>query len=324
MNRISVLLWLQVCTLLIVSMILLGGYTRLTSSGLSIVEWKPITGTIPPISEVQWQEEFIKYKDTPEYKTVNWGMSLQEFKFIYLVEYFHRLLGRVLGIFFTSFMIFFYVKKKIDSPIYLVMLILGGFQGFIGWYMVKSGLVNLPSVSHYRLGAHFMLAICLYSMMLWQIFKITGVQKTGVSLKIKKLLILFTSLLIVQMFLGSLAAGLKSGLTYNSFPLMGNSFIPDEVVHLGMNLKIFDDPSSLHFIHRLCAYIVAVVCLFLSTRLYILNRSFAIMLILALALQIFLGILVVLFKVPIWIAIGHQLGSIILLSIALFGLYRFI
>ncbi|KAJ6645058.1 Heme A synthase, partial [Pseudolycoriella hygida] len=317
--------WLIVCCCMVVVMIFLGGVTRLTDSGLSIVEWKPVTGIIPPFNNSSWQSEFVKYQNFPEYQQRNIDMSLSEFKFIFWLEFIHRLAGRITGLLYLIPLLYFFIKGKINRSsvfVYLTILILFFVQGFIGWYMVKSGLILHPYVSHFRLGCHLIIAVIIYNLLFCQLmlgsFDILLISH-GLKLSSQKFFCLLSLILIyMQILLGALVAGLDGGLVYNSFPLMGNNFIPKEVTFDSLNIQSFNDPVFVQFIHRIGAYMVSISIILLGNSLVKLAhpklKRVACAILLVLGLQILSGIIVVLYSVPISIALLHQIFAIILLS----------
>jgi cytochrome c oxidase assembly protein subunit 15 len=323
--------WLAICCFMIVFMIVLGGFVRLTDSGLSIVEWKPITGAIPPLSESDWHEEFSKYQNSPEFKHYNYDMSVSEFKFIFWSEFIHRLAGRLLGLLYLLPLIYFYLKGHLtqSKSWYLVISLLLLLQGVMGWYMVKSGLINNPHVSHFRLALHLILAVIIYSMLFWLFLKssleMLLIQGGGKLLWYKNIVVVSIALLFVQIFAGGLVAGLDAGLVYNSFPLMGSGFIPSEIMPYSLSAHNFSDPVFVQFHHRVIAYLLSGVISYLVVILYRSKsrklQKISIYLALALFLQMFAGILTVLYSVPIVIALLHQLGAMILLSILIWALY---
>lgn len=242
--------WLLLTCIMVIAMIIVGGITRLTGSGLSIVEWRPVTGILPPFSYDAWQDEFAKYQLCPEYNAVNYGMTLSEFKFIYLLEFIHRLLGRATGLIYILPLIYFYFKgiiKNRDILSYIIILLLFCVQGFMGWYMVKSGLVNHPSVSHFRLAFHLIIAVIIYYLLFYKLVKnycdiLLISSQTNLKLPLI-LCIASLAMIYVQIFLGALVAGLDAGLIYNSFPLMGGNFIPTEIKDNFLSFKNLYDPS---------------------------------------------------------------------------------
>ena len=315
--------WLFTCALLVIAMIVIGGYTRLTDSGLSIVEWRPVTGTLPPISLDSWTEEFTKYKASPEYQKINIGMSLEEFKHIYYVEYFHRLMGRLLGLIFIIPFLYFIFSKKIPykkAKPYFLILILLLFQGFMGWYMVKSGLVSNPHVSHFRLAAHLFMASLLLHLILWKAFNLRSIEKIlDINLNIKRHCKFVILNIYIQIISGALVAGLDAGLIYNSFPLMDGDFLPKEITQSEYLFDIFTSPGGVQFIHRLIAYFLLVnICFFCYRLIRFYNASSLLVkatysVLCLIFIQFMLGIATLLLVVPIYLALLHQLCGILLL-----------
>ncbi|HJD58538.1 MAG TPA: COX15/CtaA family protein [Rickettsia endosymbiont of Ceroptres masudai] len=326
MQKSLITKWLFISCIMVIAMIVIGGITRLTGSGLSIVEWRPVTGILPPFSFESWQAEFAKYKACPEYHSINYGMTLSQFKFIYLLEFIHRLLGRITALIYIVPLIYFYFKdviKNRDILPYIIALLLFCVQGFMGWYMVKSGLLNSPSVSHFRLAFHLIIAVIIYHILFYQLIKNHCDILLIPSQTDLKLPLIFSGIAItviyVQFFLGAMVAGLDAGLIYNSFPLMGDSFIPMEIKDNFFNLANLHDPVFIQFIHRLGGYsvslvvVVLVICLLKIEHLKL--NKIAYFLMIALLMQISTGIITLLYSVPIIIASIHQLFAIILLSI---------
>ena len=253
--------WLLLCAAVIFGMIMLGGVTRLTGSGLSMVEWKPLMGVIPPLSEEAWQQTFDKYKQFPEYQKVNMGMDLDGFKSIFMYEYLHRVLGRLIGILFFVPMVFFAFKGRVRAglmPKLWILFVLGGLQGLLGWYMVKSGLVDNPRVSQYRLTSHLGLAVIIYAYMLWLVFDLlfpkgASHPRAGFS----RVLVALVYLMILS---GGLVAGTRAGFAYSTWPLMGPSFIPDGLYSTSPAwLAMFEDITTIQFNHRMFAYLLFVL-----------------------------------------------------------------
>ena len=311
-------LWLLAGIILICAMVILGGITRLTGSGLSIVEWRPITGIVPPVNQKDWLSEFKQYQQFPEYQKLNYGMSLQQFKEIYLWEYLHRMLGRFIGIIFIVPLVIFYLKgwisKKMIGPLLLIFL-LGGLQGFMGWYMVKSGLDKMPHVSHFRLAAHQGIALLLVALLFWMMLSMSH-QKRGTTGRPSILLIptcISLGLLVTQIILGAFVAGLKAGFSYTNFPLMGETFFPS--ANLITSESLLYNGVVLQFIHRWLAFVVAlsVVVLFYLARpyqeLHTLTKWFLVVVI----LQIALGITTLMMHVPIILGVAHQFAAIAIL-----------
>ncbi|MDG1436733.1 MAG: COX15/CtaA family protein [Rickettsiaceae bacterium] len=323
-NR-SIVIWLGLMCIAIVTMIFIGGLTRLTESGLSITEWNPISGVIPPLTEADWQIEFDKYKKSPEYLKHNLGMNVSEFKDIYLLEFIHRIAGRITGLLYILPLMFFFIRgyiKKPESYIYILATALLGMQGFMGWYMVKSGLVSDPHVSHYRLAAHLMFAVFLYIIMFWQMMRhCVSRRVTSSNINIRPIYnwcLLSIVLLLVQMMLGAFVAGLDAGLLYNDFPMMGDRFVPYELLSNSLSFASLEDTVFIQFIHRIMAYIlVLVVGIFSWKSISFGDRNLTIstwFVLAAVILQMCLGIMTLLYQVPIILAILHQLGAVLLLS----------
>ncbi len=322
----QIALWLLTCAGVILAMILLGGVTRLTNSGLSMVEWRPLLGIIPPLSQADWQELFLKYQQFPEYQQINKGMSLDEFKPIFMYEYLHRVLGRLIGIIFAVPFLYFYLTKKLTPQLsirLLVLLILGGCQGILGWYMVKSGLIDNPHVSQYRLTAHLGLAVLIYSFIVWTALDLLN-RKTE-QLQSLALPSTFIVLLIFIMILsGGLVAGTRAGYAYSTWPLMGDSFVPAGLYAMQPAWQsAFDDITTIQFNHRMLAYIIAAVIVgfvykAMKSKVYGNLRNAVMGLFALLFLQISLGISTIVFHVPISVAAAHQVGAVALLTVALY------
>ncbi len=322
----AVKLWLIICSVLVIIILWIGGVTRLTSSGLSITEWKPVTGIIPPLTEQSWFEEKAKYKNTPEYKKVNFDISMSEFKKIYLIEYTHRIFARLIGVVFLLPFIYFLIKKKLDRKTIILLsiaLVLGAFQGFIGWYMVQSGLVNQPNVSQYRLTLHLLLATAIFSLFWWQVCennKRNYIIITTKNYKYCKYLLLTIILMIAsQIGIGGLVSGLKAGLLYNTFPLIDGDLIPNNLLDISPIWRnLFENTQTVQFLHRS----LGILILINAIALYYLNKT-ALNLLIIITIQVILGILTLIYQVPIILASSHQVIAIITLAIAIFY-YRII
>ena len=324
--------WLLFCAAVILGMILLGGVTRLTNSGLSMVEWKPLVGVIPPLSEQAWQETFDKYRQFPEYQKVNRGMSLENFKSIFMYEYLHRVLGRLIGVLFLLPLLYFAWRGRIRQglmPKLVVLFFLGGCQGLLGWYMVKSGLVDNPRVSQYRLTAHLGLAVAIYAYMLWLVFDLLlGGPKAG-SANVTRPGARFSRVLVGLVYLmilsGGLVAGTRAGFAYSTWPLMGDSFIP-RGLYAGTPawLDMFEDITTVQFNHRMFAYLLAILIGGFAAQVYRSGvggrtRLAVTLLLLALVGQLVLGISTLLLHVPVSLAAAHQGGAMLLLMATLFA-----
>ena len=323
----QITLWLVSACLLIFLMVIIGGITRLTRSGLSIVEWHPISGIIPPISDTDWLVEFEKYQKFPEYQKLNQGMTLDQFKFIFFWEYVHRLIGRLLGIFFIIPFSFFMIKKKLHPPLIkklLFMFFLGGLQGLYGWYMVTSGLIDNPHVSHYRLAGHLVLAFGLMAYILWTTLHINkeNFQKgTQYNRKqMRPVLHWIIVIMLLQIIYGAFTAGLKAGYGWNTFPKMAGQWIPDGLLPLTPWWKnLFEHQMTVQFIHR---YIGWILCFLIPgfwryTRGLMLNthQDQAISWLLKIVIiQFLLGMLTLVWMVPVWLGVMHQAGAFMLLA----------
>lgn len=328
-NHKAIAIWLLVCCATIFGMIILGGVTRLTGSGLSMVQWAPIMGILPPLNQAEWQEAFLLYQQYPEYQLKNFGMSLDGFKSIFWFEYGHRLLGRSIGIIFLLPFLFFLFTGKIEktlTPKLIIMFILGGLQGLMGWYMVKSGLVNDPHVSQYRLTAHLGLAIVIYSYMLWVALGLLYPQissdKQNPSLS--RLALIISTVIFITALSGGFVAGTRAGFAFNTFPLMDGRLIPAGLFELSPIWRnFFENIVTVQFDHRVLAtllFLLIPVFWFKAGKydLQPLAKIGSHLLLAALALQITLGISTLLLVVPVTLAAAHQAGAVVLLSAAIF------
>lgn len=324
-----VALWLFSCAGLIFLMTLVGAITRLTGSGLSIVVWQPLIGIVPPLSESAWNEMFDLYKASPEYLKKNSWMDLPDFKAIFFWEWFHRLLGRLIGLAYALPLAWFWIRGRIPpnvKPILILILALGGAQGLMGWYMVSSGLVDRPEVSHFRLAAHLGLAIALYALMIWVARSLWGAanpQQISSGLRIHAWVALYAILL--TMIWGAFTAGLDAGLIYNTFPHMGEGLIPPEAGAMSpVWTNAFQNPVTVQFIHRWMGIGSVLILLGYWLRLVDLktaqtdSHALAAMAM----LQAGLGIATLLLGVPVWVATAHQGGALVLLAILLLHLRR--
>lgn len=325
--------WLFIVATLVFAMVVIGGITRLTNSGLSMVEWRPITGWLPPLSHDAWMAEFEKYRQFPEYQKINKGMSLDDFKAIYFWEYFHRLFGRLIGLAYGLPLVFFWLKGWIPQGYRLrlaVLLALGGLQGALGWFMVQSGLVDRPDVSHYRLTMHLGLAFFIFSLLVWTGFSLgrhpLTPDETPRARAVAPYAWAALILCFFQILLGGLVAGSNAGFTYNTWPLMDGRLVPDDLFLLTPAwLNFFENITMLQFQHRIMAYALTLLIGFVlwrawRTGLRVLRLS-ALMLGATLALQMALGILTLLYVVPVSLGAAHQAGALILLMGVLWMLY---
>jgi heme a synthase len=323
--------WLMICCLVLFSLVVLGGVTRLTGSGLSITDWQPVTGVLPPRSEQAWEEVFDLYRASPEYQQVNRGMSMSEFKVIYGYEYAHRLLARALGLVFVIPLVWFWVRGRIPPRLkwpLVGLLGLGMLQGWMGWFMVASGLVDIPRVSPYRLAAHLSLALIIYAVMFWLALGLmrprSARARGGVASGMRALLVVSA----VTIFSGAFVAGLKAGLVYNTFPLMAGQWVPDGLLFLEPAWRnFFENPATVQFTHRVLALTTLVLVAVLWARslrqpLSRTQRWAFHMLGAAVILQVLLGIKTLLLFVPVGLGAAHQGGAVVLLSAVLFALHE--
>ena len=319
-------LWLISMFWIIAIMIVVGGLTRLTDSGLSITQWQLYSGIFPPLNENQWNHYFDLYKKIPEYKLQNFSMTLEEFKVIFWWEFIHRFLGRLIGIFFLFPLIYFTFKlgfKKISS-LYLIFVLIC-FQGFVGWYMVSSGLVDRVDVSHYRLSLHLVLAFIILSLIFWNYLSLQNILLSFKKIH-TKIPIIFILIIFLQICIGAFVSGMDAGKIYNTWPLMGSSFFPDDnSIQNLFHLSVFNDPSLVQFLHRSLAYLIFIFYLFILIKIYKNNLSglFTSIKIVGflLFLQIFLGILTLLLGAQIIISSMHQISSIFLVASSIYFLY---
>jgi len=328
-NR-AVAAWLLVCCALVFAIVVVGGVTRLTHSGLSIVEWQPIVGALPPLDEPGWQETFGKYKQTPEYRLVNPGMSLDGFKSIFWWEYVHRLLGRLTGAVFFLPLLWFALRRRIPRALAWKLagiLALGAAQGALGWYMVQSGLVDDPRVSQYRLTAHLGIAFLIYAAMLWIAFDLLFSRAGSDFRRLRRFAFALVALIFAMVLSGGLVAGIRAGLAYNTFPLMNGHLIPREIFSLEpWYLNFSSNIATVQFDHRLIAWLLALLVpwFWVQVRRAAAPRRAKLgadLLLAALALQITLGIATLLLAVPVPLAAAHQAGALLVFSAAIFVLH---
>ena len=324
--------WLRSVCLSVVIILVVGGITRLTGSGLSMVDWRPVAGILPPITDHQWNNVFMMYQESPEYQKVNKGMSLDDFKFIFFWEYLHRILGRIVGLLCLVPYLWFLFRGKLSGNLKLKGLCLNILvisQGLMGWYMVKSGLVNVPEVSHYRLAAHLSLAFSVFGLAWWMLLdldKKLDSKNNKNAVFFRPWAIGFLLLLCAQIAYGAFVSGMDAGKIYNSWPLMGDTYFPNDNNFRNLfKLSVFSDPSLVQFIHRNIAYLIGLFYLLIfykvySNRLFELYKSINI-LGLTIILQIILGIFTVIYSAQIYIASLHQISSIVLVSSCIYFLH---
>lgn len=325
-SRRAVGVWLLGVCALIFIMVLVGGATRLTDSGLSITEWRPVTGALPPLSAEAWDSAFAKYKQIPEYQEINRGMSLAEFKTIYWWEWGHRQLGRLIGLAFALPFFFFLMTRRLERPLAwkcFGLLILGGSQGALGWFMVQSGLTERVDVSQYRLAAHLSLALVIFSAVLWVALDVLRRAPSAGPMPAKAALpvwpaALFLAVLGAQIFMGGIVAGLDAGLIYNSWPSMNGRFLPDYAFAAGLR-SLFEDHGTAQFVHRSLAYGVVAGAAGLAIWAHLIKapgpvQTSARILAGLVLIQMALGIWTLLAQVPIGLGVAHQGGAVLLLA----------
>ena len=330
----KVIYWLFTGCFLIFIMVVVGGITRLTHSGLSIPDYKLISGTIPPINEQQWEEAFELYKQYPEYQKLNSNITLTEFKSIFFWEWLHRFIGRVLGLVFIIPFLYFLITRQLDKSTIkktIILLILGGFQGFLGWYMVKSGLVDRPDVSHYRLAAHLTTAFVTFAFTLWIALDLIYPIKKTINKTFRNLIRIGLAILFIQIIYGAFVAGLDAGFIHNHWPMMSEGKFMHETVLIEKTpvyKNFIEGRSGVQFIHRILAFFVVISVAII----YIKGKKIAISkhqlnglnsLLILVGVQSLLGVLAILLQVPLWLGIAHQIGAFLLLSSMTFTLHRF-
>ncbi|MFZ1814535.1 MAG: COX15/CtaA family protein [Rhizobiaceae bacterium] len=324
-NRMLVRWWLYLVCFLIFLIVMVGGATRLTDSGLSITEWNPVMGIVPPLSHDAWLSEFEKYRQIPEYQQINKGMSLLEFQFIYWWEWGHRFLGRIIGFVFAIPLLLFWWSGRLEDrlkPRLIFLLMLGGLQGFVGWWMVRSGLVDRVDVSQYRLAIHLTLACVIFAWAIWIARGLAPHADEPVSGGAAMAAPLIVALILGQIFLGGLVAGLDAGLAFNDWPTMDGTLWPSGMLVLEPIWRnFFENPKTVQFIHRMFAYgLWAIIVLqWLTARgsstPRLQRRRTAVLALLA-SVQAILGIATLMMQVPLHLALSHQAGAVILLAFA--------
>lgn len=327
-------LWLCTVAALILLIVMVGGATRLTGSGLSITEWRPLIGAIPPLSQADWLDAFEKYKQIPEYQRINKGMSLDAFKVIFWWEWSHRFLGRLIGVVFAVPLLVFWMRGRLPAglaPKLMMLLVLGGLQGAMGWYMVKSGLVDRVDVSQYRLAAHLGIAVVILGLVVWIVFDLAagprGIHLSTVTGSQRTMAAALVALIFMQIMLGAIVAGIKAGLTYNTWPLMDGRLVPEGLDTLSpLYLNLFENPTAVQFNHRLMAYVLVVMAIYHAVdigrhaddaRL----RRGAWLLAGAVLSQAALGIWTLLAWVPLALALLHQAVAMLVFVVAVANLH---
>ena len=325
----AIRLWLFIVAAMVAAMVLVGGATRLTESGLSITEWRPVLGVLPPFGEAQWLAEFEKYKEIPQYRLANRGMSLDDFKVIYWWEWGHRLLGRLIGLAFAVPLLAFWLAGRIDralAPRLLGLLALGAAQGLLGWYMVMSGLVDRVSVSQYRLAAHLTLAVAIFVGLLWVALGIGRERVRATVTGAGRMALALLGLVLVQIAAGGFVAGLRAGMGYNTWPLIDGALIP---AGLGVMepwwRNLFENALTVQFAHRTLAYGLVVAALVNVAMAWGRSsdlRASAILLAAAVLGQSAIGIATLISQVPIGLALAHQAGGLMVAAAAVWHLHR--
>ena len=328
-----VMIWLLLLTTMVFFIIIIGGLTRLTDSGLSMVDWRPLLGTIPPLNKSQWVELFKAYKQTPEFLYVNKNMSLEEFKYIFWWEWFHRFFARLIGVVFLFPFIYFYFKKYLNIFFYkrfAIIFSLGLIQAIVGWWMVKSGLQNDPYVSPYRLTFHLSNAVIIYALLFWTSIEYFHLRSNNfIDFKSKKFLILLSIVLVfITILSGGFMAGSHAGQSFNTYPLMNGKIIPDDIFLADMGiLNLFENTVTINFNHRWIATFTFIYTFSLFLYLFIskfieLQKPIITLVLLILSLQFFLGVMALLSNVAIQYASLHQTNSVLLLSILLLAYFK--
>ncbi|TSE10743.1 MULTISPECIES: COX15/CtaA family protein [Aquimarina] len=330
----KVIYWLLTGCLLIFIMVVVGGITRLTHSGLSISNYKLISGTIPPMNETEWNEAFDLYKQYPEYQKINNQFTLEDFKDIYFWEWIHRVIGRFIGVVFIIPFIYFLITKQLTKSTIrksIILMLLGGFQGFLGWFMVKSGLVDRPDVSHYRLAMHLTSAFITFAYTLWVALDLIYPVKKNINIKFRNLLRWTLGILLIQIIYGAFVAGLDAGFLHNHWPLMNDGALIHESVYIEQSptiMNFIQGKSGVQFIHRYLAYIVVgfIVLVWYKGKHVEKNKiqtnSLHIILIIV-GIQFLLGIFTLVYRVPITLGVLHQVVAFFLLGAMTFSLHRF-
>lgn len=334
-NNKSVVYWLLSGCILLFIMVTVGGITRLTNSGLSMTDWHLVTDTFPPLTEEKWQAAFNEYKKFPEYQKINIhnDFQLSDYKFIYFWEWFHRFIGRIIGLVFFVPFVYFLIKKKLDSSTIkkcIILLGMGAFQGFLGWFMVKSGLIDNPDVSHFRLSLHLTFAFITFAYTLWVALDLIYPDKNKVIVPLRKIARVAIVFLIIQIIYGGFVAGLNAGLIHNHWPLMSDGQLFHDSIILEKDswiLRLTEGKSGVQFVHRTMAYVVVGLILFLyfKSKKYTLSsqqKNGLNGLLFIVFLQFALGVSTLLYSVPMWLGLTHQIMAFILLATMTYTLHR--
>ena len=330
----KVIYWVLTGCILIFIMVVVGGITRLTHSGLSISNYKLISGVIPPMNDIEWQEAFDLYKQYPEYQKLNNHFNLQDFKDIYFWEWLHRVIGRFIGLVFLLPFIYFLITKQLSKPTItksVILLGLGAFQGFMGWYMVKSGLVDNPDVSHYRLAAHLTTAFVTFAYTFWVALDLIYPHKKNIHKEFRNFIRFALVILLLQIIYGAFVAGLDAGFIHNHWPMMSEGKFMHETVFIEQHpwyKNFIEGKSGVQFTHRILAYIVVFLIIAIwqkskKLQLTSLQSNGVFSLLIVVGIQFLLGVFTILYQVPVWLGVAHQVGAFILLSSMIFTLHRF-
>jgi cytochrome c oxidase assembly protein subunit 15 len=331
----SVIYWLLSGCVLLFIMVTVGGITRLTNSGLSMTDWHLVTDTFPPMSEEKWQAAFDEYKKFPEYQKINIhnDFQLDDYKFIYFWEWFHRFIGRIIGLVFIIPFVYFLIKKRLDKSTIkkcIVLLFMGGFQGFLGWFMVKSGLIDNPDVSHFRLALHLTFAFITFAYTLWVALDLMYPERNEIIVPLRKLARITMVFLIIQIIYGGFVAGLNAGLIHNHWPLMSDGQFFHDSIKLEYDswlLRFTEGKSGVQFIHRSMAYVVVglILYLYFQSKKYSLSNQQSQglkALVILVFVQFGLGVFTLLFAVPLWLGLTHQIVAFFLLTAMTYSLHR--
>ena len=331
----SVIIWLLSGCLLLFIMVVVGGITRLTNSGLSMTDWHLVTDTFPPMSEAKWNAAFEEYKKFPEYQKINIhkDFTISDYKFIYFWEWFHRFIGRIIGLVFIIPFVYFLIKNRIDKATLskcIILLGMGAFQGFLGWFMVKSGLVDNPDVSHFRLALHLTFAFLTFAYTLWVALDLIYPDKREVIIPLKKLARATLVFLIVQIIYGGFVAGMNAGLLHNHWPLMSDGQFFHDSIALEKDswfLRFTEGKSGVQFVHRTMAYVVVglIVFLYFKSKKHALTQQQQYglnALVFIVFIQFAIGVFTLLYSVPLWLGLLHQVMAFFLLTAMVFTLHR--
>ncbi len=325
-NRTHVRIWLGLVVLVLFALVLVGGATRLTESGLSITQWKPIHGVIPPLNDAEWQEEFELYKQIPQYEQLNQGMTVEGFKAIFWWEWAHRLLARSIGLIFALPLAWFWIRGQIEPKLKLPLigiLALGGFQGFIGWWMVSSGLTERTEVSQYRLATHLVIACLIFMSCIWIGRGLAPhAHDAAPTARSRKMAAIIACMALFQIYLGALVAGLDAGLSYNTWPLMDGSIVPgDLLIQQPFWINLFENPKTVQFVHRIGAYVIfAFVLMHMIASLRAApdttHARRSVVLFVLVTIQALIGITTLILQVPVGWGVAHQGGALVVLGFA--------